>query len=793
MKKLFSVLLTVCMTTALLLPCLVIPAGAAISAPHPAKIVYDYSDWDDQCLLFGDKWALLSTGVIGINGNPALAVTPLKQNLSNKNPAFSWNHFGMPFAFDDNKTYVVSFDVTLLSQLGKDAPESGATSTWYCCATASNFTAGGNPSAGSNDDYQRIPVANADGTDLVVTAKYGEWSHFSGTVTKNDSNAWKTNDCLFFWENQVDNSVEASQIAIDNLVIMEKTEYDLTYPEGAPARTDVPAVDMLASNFDGGRYVPFWDAAAPTSANVAVNLDGDGRLKWNCKENTNVYAPFAFQKGKTYRLSFDAMLDNGAAETYPDGVTLGITATDSRTGANAEGAESFVGNAKINATAWTHLELTLTPEQAHSFFTMTVEKTKAAVVWFDNFSLHADGNEPACKMGARSGADNPAEFRILTDFEDERGLLRSGNWYWNSRNEIVTEENGNHVQKVTMSAWAKNYLYMSLSKNKTYVIGFDVYGVSEVSGKSFSLYAKQYGASLYGDPDSALQFAYANGDGTLNGNFEIVPNEWRHYNVTLSVGKTSNLTHLMLLMGDVKGNMEFYLDNLTVVEKTGDCETDGHTAGLWVSDVIATCANEGHAQLTCAICGAKMDEKTLPKAHVKGERIVTKEPTCTEKGTFKYECISCHEVLETGEIDALGHTTGEWKTVTEADCHKEGSEEVRCTVCNAVLSTRAIPKLQHIEGKWVVDQEAAPGVAGHRYKTCTLCGDKVREEEIAALPVESESDSGTSAPAKPGSTPDTDKPDANEKKGCESAFGGVAVMLGTLAAAGVTLGRKRKH
>ena len=188
-----------------------------------------------------------------------------------------------------------------------------------------------------------------------------------------------------------------------------------------------------------------------------------------------------------------------------------------------------------------------------------------------------------------------------------------------------------------------------------------------------------------------------------------------------------------------------------------------------------------------------MDEKTLPKAHVKGERIVTKEPTCTEKGTFKYECISCHEVLETGEIDALGHTTGEWKTVTEADCHKEGSEEVRCTVCNAVLSTRAIPKLQHIEGKWVVDQEAAPGVAGHRYKTCTLCGDKVREEEIAALPVESESDSGTSAPAKPGSTPDTDKPDANEKKGCESAFGGVAVMLGTLAAVGVTLGRKRKH
>ncbi len=182
-----------------------------------------------------------------------------------------------------------------------------------------------------------------------------------------------------------------------------------------------------------------------------------------------------------------------------------------------------------------------------------------------------------------------------------------------------------------------------------------------------------------------------------------------------------------------------------------------------------------------------MDEKTLPKAHVKGERIVTKEPTCTEKGAFKYECISCHEVLETGEIDALGHTPGEWTTVIEADCHKEGSEEVKCTVCNAVLDTRAIPKVQHIEGKWVVDKEAAPGVKGHRYKTCTLCGDKVREEDIDALPAESNSGAETTE------SPATGKSEPNEEKGCESAFGGVAVLLGAVAAAGVVLGKKRKH
>lgn len=61
------------------------------------------------------------------------------------------------------------------------------------------------------------------------------------------------------------------------------------------------------------------------------------------------------------------MLDNGAVKNYPDGATLEMVAADSRTGANAEGAEAFAGNAKINATEWTHLELTLTPQQAHSF------------------------------------------------------------------------------------------------------------------------------------------------------------------------------------------------------------------------------------------------------------------------------------------------------------------------------------------------------------------------------------------------------------------------------------------
>lgn len=106
-----------------------------------------------------------------------------------------------------------------------------------------------------------------------------------------------------------------------------------------------------------------------------------------------------------------------------------------------------------------------------------------------------------------------------------------------------------------------------------------------------------------------------------------------------------------------------------------------------------------------------------------------------------------------------------------------------------MLSTRAIPKLQHIEGKWVIDKEAAPGVKGHRHKTCTLCGDTLREEDIDALPAESESETRTDPPAASG----TGSAEPDPLAGCESAFGGIAVLLGTMAAAGVLLGRKRRH
>lgn len=776
-KKLISVLLAVCLTVAVFVPCLVFPTAADnVAAEHPSKVVYDFSDWDDHCVAVTDKFSTLATGVIGINGDPALNVMPLKQAAG----SFGWDHFLIPFAFEDGKTYIISYDITLLSQLGKDTPD--ATVKWNLWGSASA------EAYGSNMNAYKAPITKTDGTDLDGIVKSGEWTHVVAQLAKPEGD-WKVTDCLFFWEEAINDNTSNSQIAIDNLVIMEKTEYEVTYPNGVEARTDTPAVDMIASNFNVTRAMPFLDTVYTGAAASAV-IDGDGRMKWNYKANTNVFTAFHFEAGKTYHFSCDVALDVTHAEKYPDGVTLKPVAMDSSDGVGGDGVETFTGGQTLVAGKWTHLEMTLTPKQAHGFFGMTMETAPVVtttVFWFDNVKIYVDGKEPSCPTTPHTGdaASSKESYKLLTNFEDGRNMLHSGHWYWSAKGEIVTLENGNTVEKVRMSPWSRLFGLMSFAKDKTYVISFDVYGVSDGNGNVLPEGETLTGnLNLFAHPDGTgsdrSQFSYPAEDGTtLIGNLKVVSGQWRHYTVTTTIAKASYYFSFWMMGGE---NVVFYLDNLTVAEKT-DCDTKGHVAGIWIDDAIPSCSSAGHSKLYCAVCGAVMEEKDLPKSeHIKGtEQIVVTEPDCTHAGSYKYECVICHETVTTGDIPALGHTPGQWETVTEADCHTEGSEASKCTVCGEVLDTRAIPKLNHIEGKWVVDKEAAPGVAGHRHKTCTLCGDVVREEEIPALPAEETTVAETTGTSEPSAV------------GCDSTISGIAGVFGILMAAGVMLGRKKKH
>ncbi|MEE3480757.1 MAG: Ig-like domain-containing protein [Lachnospiraceae bacterium] len=112
--------------------------------------------------------------------------------------------------------------------------------------------------------------------------------------------------------------------------------------------------------------------------------------------------------------------------------------------------------------------------------------------------------------------------------------------------------------------------------------------------------------------------------------------------------------------------------------------------------------------------------------HVWDKEEVTKEATCTEKGSKKVTCTTCG-YSKTVEIPALGHVYGEWKdlgngkhqrtclnnashiengdhafgpeTTTPATCTTDGHKTSTCNVCGAT-KTESIAALGHNYGAW---------------------------------------------------------------------------------------------
>ena len=92
---------------------------------------------------------------------------------------------------------------------------------------------------------------------------------------------------------------------------------------------------------------------------------------------------------------------------------------------------------------------------------------------------------------------------------------------------------------------------------------------------------------------------------------------------------------------------------------------------------ILTLQGKLHAQMLCVCdrCGADL---TPAHTHTYDQRVVTKEATCTEAGTYEMRCAADHAVGSTGEIQALGH---------------EGTKQAAgiCDRCKTQLSQPATP------------------------------------------------------------------------------------------------------
>lgn len=118
-------------------------------------------------------------------------------------------------------------------------------------------------------------------------------------------------------------------------------------------------------------------------------------------------------------------------------------------------------------------------------------------------------------------------------------------------------------------------------------------------------------------------------------------------------------------------------------------------------------------------------------AHTNTEWITDIPATCTEEGSEHEACTECGSNLQTRVIPATGHTESDWIIDKEANCTETGSKHKVCTVCSYQFEAVEIPALGHTESDWILDYNATATTEGKKHTVCTVCGEMLNVEVIA--------------------------------------------------------------
>ena len=85
-----------------------------------------------------------------------------------------------------------------------------------------------------------------------------------------------------------------------------------------------------------------------------------------------------------------------------------------------------------------------------------------------------------------------------------------------------------------------------------------------------------------------------------------------------------------------------------------DCEKEGHVMDDGVVTKEPTCTEKGEKTYTCKFCKATETKEIPALGHDWDDGVITKKPTCTRKGEMTYTCERC-QITKTEPIPALGH------------------------------------------------------------------------------------------------------------------------------------------
>ena len=157
-------------------------------------------------------------------------------------------------------------------------------------------------------------------------------------------------------------------------------------------------------------------------------------------------------------------------------------------------------------------------------------------------------------------------------------------------------------------------------------------------------------------------------------------------------------------------------DSVTSIGDYGFSECTGLTSVI-IPDKGINIGSDVFSGCTSLVCVSS------ESSHTYGDWIISSEPTCTENGEQSRSCYRCGEI-ETGVIEATGHTAGKITEEVLPTCTEEGCIKGVCSVCGE-LFVNYVDALGHTySDEWVIAQELSCITEGIRVKTCTLCGEK---------------------------------------------------------------------